>query len=114
MAAARLAGEGPQETLICRRRGAWPFCSDHLLWWHDWIRAAKAASKNLDIEIETVSIGQGCHIVDPFGDWARARDSDDEGCLLVRPDHHVAFHSLSPSKVAAYDLLAAMHKILGG
>jgi len=81
---------------------------------NDWIKAAKAASKNLGVEIETVSIGPGCDIEDPFGDWARAREIDDEGCLLVRPDHHVAFRSHSTSKAVAGELLAAMQKILGG
>jgi 2,4-dichlorophenol 6-monooxygenase len=78
-----------------------------------WIKAAKAAAKALKIEIATVTIGAGCDVEDPFNDWARAREVEDNGCLLVRPDQHVAFRAHSASKSAEADLLAAMRQILG-
>jgi 2,4-dichlorophenol 6-monooxygenase len=78
-----------------------------------WIKAAKAAAKALKIEIATVTIGAGCNVEDPFNDWARAREIDDDGCLLVRPDQHVAFRAKMASKRASAELLATLQQILG-
>jgi 2,4-dichlorophenol 6-monooxygenase len=78
-----------------------------------WIKAAKAAAKALKIEIATVTIGAGCDVEDPFNDWARAREIDDDGCLLVRPDQHVAFRAKMASKRASAELLATLQQILG-
>ena len=34
-------------------------------------------------------IGPRRELLDHTGDWARAREVSDSGCVLVRPDHHV-------------------------
>ena len=38
-------------------------------------------------------IGPRQHWQDLTGDWARAREVRDAGCVLVRPDHHVAWRA---------------------
>ena len=41
--------------------------------------------------IRCVSIGPGQDYEDPFGDWARASEIEDDGAILVRPDQFVAW-----------------------
>ena len=48
-----------------------------------------------------------------LGDWARAREVSDSGCVLVRPDHHVAWRAMKASANAERDLSAALMKVLG-
>ena len=50
-------------------------------------------SKATGVDIRAVTVGPGCDYEDPFGDWARAREIGDAGCVLVRPDQHVAWRA---------------------
>ncbi|MCR9137623.1 MAG: FAD-dependent monooxygenase [Alphaproteobacteria bacterium] len=58
-----------------------------------WEEAAKCLGEELGIDIRTHLIGPRRQIVDRTGDWFRAREINDAGCVLVRPDHHVAWRS---------------------
>lgn len=58
-----------------------------------WAAAAAKAGKALGIDIATVVIGPRRAFVDHEGEWARAREVGDSGCVLVRPDHHVAWRA---------------------
>ena len=78
-----------------------------------WIEAAARAEAELGVPIVTIQIGPGCEINDTFGDWALASDIADSGCLLVRPDRHVAWRRRELSASASADLLAVMNQILG-
>jgi 2,4-dichlorophenol 6-monooxygenase len=78
-----------------------------------WVKAAQDYTAKTGVEIATSTIGPGCDVEDPFGDWARVREIDDDGCLLVRPDMYIAFRSQGASKTATKDLAAAMAKPLG-
>jgi 2,4-dichlorophenol 6-monooxygenase len=78
-----------------------------------WVEAAKAEGKKRGIAITTRVIGPRRDFEDHTGDWARAREISDGGCLLVRPDQHVAFRSRSASRSAGKELSAAFHTILG-
>ncbi|WP_432042908.1 FAD-dependent oxidoreductase [Streptomyces cadmiisoli] len=78
----------------------------------DWVRAAKAQ----DIEVATVVIGPGQDHEDPYGDWARLRETSDGGALLVRPDGFVCFRHASAAANAdeAHTLLSdALRRVLG-
>ncbi|KOV69525.1 2,4-dichlorophenol 6-monooxygenase [Streptomyces sp. AS58] len=78
----------------------------------DWVRAAKAQ----DIEVATVVIGPGQDHEDPYGDWARLRETSDGGALLVRPDGFVCFRHASAAANAdeAHALLSdALRRVLG-
>jgi 2,4-dichlorophenol 6-monooxygenase len=79
----------------------------------DWVEAAKAEAKLRGITISTRVIGPRRDYEDHTGDWARAREIGDGGCLLVRPDQHVAFRAMKASKTAAEDLAAVLTSILG-
>lgn len=79
----------------------------------EWVKAAQAVGKELELEITTRVIGPRRNFEDHVGDWARAREISDTGCLLVRPDHHVAWRASTLSKTPAKDLATALKKILG-
>jgi 2,4-dichlorophenol 6-monooxygenase len=78
-----------------------------------WVEAAQAAFKKLGLPIVTRVIGPRRDFEDHAGDWANAREISDSGCLLVRPDQHVAFRALKVTATAGKDLTTALKKILG-
>jgi 2,4-dichlorophenol 6-monooxygenase len=81
-----------------------------------WTKAAAEAAKQFGIPVEAYVIGPGRELTDLYGDWADAREVDETGCLLVRPDGHVAWRAcvLADSVSACRThLLDAMGKLLG-
>jgi 2,4-dichlorophenol 6-monooxygenase len=81
-----------------------------------WVTAAKAISEELGVEIACHVIGPGREVVDVFGAWAEVREIGEAGCVLVRPDQHVAYrHATAASSVAdaTARLRAAMRQVLG-
>lgn len=56
-----------------------------------WISSAAAAAHALGVPVTAVRIGPGQDVVDLYGTWTRLRDIGPDGCLLVRPDQHVAW-----------------------
>ena len=78
-----------------------------------WVEAAKAEAAKRGIKILTRMIGPRRDFEDHTGDWARASEIEDSGCILVRPDHHVAFRAQKASNTAGQDLGRAFNSILG-
>ncbi len=60
---------------------------------HAWIDAAAVVAGELGVAIAALSVGMRQPNDDVNGDWARKREIDDRGCLLVRPDRFVAWRS---------------------
>jgi 2,4-dichlorophenol 6-monooxygenase len=60
-----------------------------------WSRAAERVADALQIEIAAHVIGPGRQYTDLYDDWARLREVGEDGCVLVRPDVHVAWRSAS-------------------
>jgi 2,4-dichlorophenol 6-monooxygenase len=58
-----------------------------------WARAAAAVSAELAVELHPVVVGPGGDLTDLYDDWARLREVAEDGCVLVRPDAHVAWRS---------------------
>jgi 2,4-dichlorophenol 6-monooxygenase len=58
-----------------------------------WVQAAATAGGKLGIEVAAHVIGPGREYIDVYEDWARAREVGEDGCVLVRPDAHVAWRS---------------------
>jgi 2,4-dichlorophenol 6-monooxygenase len=77
-----------------------------------WIEAVKSVSKSLDLQIGTAKIGPGCEYTDLYGAWADEKEIEDSGCLVVRPDFHVAWRQTSIQPNAEKLLLNAMNTIL--
>ena len=71
-----------------------------------WAEAAAAMGLNAHV------IGPRQTYVDHTGDWARAREIEDTGCLLVRPDHHVAWRAPKMMDDPAAELKRVMDAIL--
>ncbi len=62
--------------------------------------------------ISATMIGDQSPVRDPEGAWAAVRSIADDGALLVRPDGHVGWRAIGPSKDATADLRAALEQIL--
>ena len=58
-----------------------------------WMDAAEKIAAELGIEVSARQVGLRCEYDDVLGEWTRLREIDDAGCLLVRPDRHVAWRS---------------------
>ncbi len=77
-----------------------------------WADAAAALAAE-GFPIAAVSIGPGEDYEDPFGDWARAREVADDGAILVRPDHVVAWRSEHVSPYCEAMLRTAVMRLTG-
>jgi hypothetical protein len=78
-----------------------------------WIDAAKELSgKNGNPEIAAHSIGFHCDFTDIYRDWQRVRGVEEEGVVLVRPDHHVAWRFATCSPDASALLQKALSVVL--
>jgi 2,4-dichlorophenol 6-monooxygenase len=73
-----------------------------------WIDAAATIAGELGLPIVSHIIGPRQQWQDHYGDWARAREVDDAGVILVRPDHHVAWRA----KRMAADPAAELRRVL--
>lgn len=70
-----------------------------------WAEAAASLSAEFDVQLPVFAVGYRCEYDDVLGEWARLREIDDRGALLVRPDQHIAWRSFTrPS--SPYDALA--------
>jgi 2,4-dichlorophenol 6-monooxygenase len=78
-----------------------------------WVRAAEDVGKALKLPIRAVTIGPRADYEDHVGDWHRVREIRDSGCVLVRPDHHVAWRSATASADPAGELSRVLRSILG-
>lgn len=79
----------------------------------DWVRAAEAVGQALGLPIRAVTVGPRADFEDHVGDWDKVRDIRDAGCVLVRPDQHVAWRSAGAVADAGADLGRVMRQILG-
>jgi 2,4-dichlorophenol 6-monooxygenase len=52
-------------------------------------------------------------VTDPYGEWAARREVETTGCVLVRPDRHVAWRSMRYSPDSARQFQAVMEQALG-
>lgn len=77
-----------------------------------WVEAASEVGKKLGVQIEVRIIGPRKQYADHTGDWARAREVSDSGCVLTRPDHHVAWRSFTLPADPVAELTKVMHGVL--
>jgi 2,4-dichlorophenol 6-monooxygenase len=78
----------------------------------DWVEAAEKAALATGMEIVTHVIGPRRALADLEGSWARAREVTDSGCVLVRPDHHVAWRAHEMVGDPAAELIRVLASIL--
>ncbi|NJM83006.1 MAG: FAD-dependent monooxygenase [Tabrizicola sp.] len=78
-----------------------------------WAEAATQVAQGLSLDLQVELIGPRQTYRDPSGDWARAREIKDDGAMLVRPDHHVAWRSAGMTASPHDDLRATLAALLG-
>ena len=77
-----------------------------------WAKAAGTVAASMGIDLAVHVIGPRRDIVDHHGDWARAREVAESGCVLVRPDQHVAWRAEELSGTPEADLTRVLSAIL--
>lgn len=78
----------------------------------DWIEAAHRIAADTGIPIAARMIGPGGDAEDPYFEWAGLRRIADSGCLLVRPDKHIAFRKNAIGHSAHDELQDVLMRIL--
>ncbi|MFF8596802.1 FAD-dependent monooxygenase [Streptomyces sp. NPDC015220] len=58
--------------------------------WHD---AAREAARLTGVDVTVRAVGTAGGLRDPYGTWERLRGVEADGCVLVRPDGHVAWRA---------------------
>lgn len=77
-----------------------------------WSSAALTASRTIGAPITVVSIGRDGDYEDPSSEWARSREVNEGGAVLVRPDRHVAWRTHAVPERQAAVLTEAMRAVL--
>ncbi|CAE6736163.1 2,4-dichlorophenol 6-monooxygenase [Paraburkholderia aspalathi] len=77
-----------------------------------WVEAASKVGEELGLKIDVHVIGPRQAYADHTGDWARVREIGDSGCVLTRPDHHVAWRSLALPGDPVVELRRALGQVL--
>lgn len=79
-----------------------------------WVEAAREVAASTGIEIAAYEIGPGREVLDTYDDWARLREVEEDGCVLVRPDMHVAWRSMGMAEDPAGELGRVLGQLLHG
>lgn len=77
-----------------------------------WTKAAEKVSDILKVTVKVFSIGWKQDYEDVYFDWARRREVEEDGCVLIRPDRFVAWRSESLVGDCADSLQKVMQSIL--
>lgn len=77
-----------------------------------WLRAAEKVAADLGVRLATQSVGYRQPYDDVRGDWVRLSQIGDHGCLLVRPDRHVAWRSFDLPVDPAAELVRVLRQLL--
>jgi 2,4-dichlorophenol 6-monooxygenase len=79
----------------------------------EWCRAAEKVAADVDVPFRALRIGPVCDAHDPAGAWAAVREMEEGGVVVVRPDGHVGFRSMTPVDDAYATLSDATSIMLG-
>jgi 2,4-dichlorophenol 6-monooxygenase len=78
-----------------------------------WAQAAAEISARTGVAVRVHVIGGREGVADPYGEWASLREVETTGCVLVRPDRHVAWRSMRYSPGSARQFSAVVERALG-
>ena len=78
-----------------------------------WLDAAKSAAEQYQLNVRGFSIGFGCDYMDCYQDWTENRGVDEDGVVLIRPDHFVAWRCRTLVADPAHRLISVLAKVLG-
>ncbi|OBT81399.1 hypothetical protein VE02_09808 [Pseudogymnoascus sp. 03VT05] len=77
-----------------------------------WKSAAKQAQELLGVEVRVYSIGWKQDVEDVYFDWARRREVEEDGCVLVRPDRFVCWRARTMVDSAEAKLIRVLKSVL--
>ena len=77
-----------------------------------WAAAARQVEDVLGITISLCAFDGPDGFHDPYGEWAERREVGDSGCVLVRPDRHIAWRSITMPADPASVLESVVRSIL--
>ena len=75
-----------------------------------WAAAAATAAEAAGVPVDVHVIGTYDGVLDPYSDWASVREVGTSGCVLVRPDRHIAWRRFQYGAGAAHELTAALRR----
>src|SRR3954462_14829791 len=78
-----------------------------------WLEAAADVTQRTGVPIAAFVIGPARDAHDIYDDWTRAREIEETGCVLVRPDAHVAWRSAAMLEDPVAELGRVMESLLG-
>lgn len=78
-----------------------------------WVEAAKTISSAGGVKVNGYSIGFRCDFMDCYRDWQKVRGVDEDGVVLVRPDHFVAWRCQKLVENPVTKLESILRQILG-
>ncbi|MFJ8006177.1 FAD-dependent oxidoreductase [Streptomyces fagopyri] len=78
-----------------------------------WAQAGEKIAQELGVPLGTVVIGPGREVTDLYYDWAKLREVEESGVLLVRPDKHIAWRAATLPDNPEDQLRQALLSILG-
>jgi 2,4-dichlorophenol 6-monooxygenase len=76
----------------------------------DWVSAASSVGSALRLDLRIVRI-DSADARDSYGDWQLLTQFPEDGCLLVRPDGHIAWRQDTPEN-AESALANALRSVL--
>ena len=77
-----------------------------------WAEAASKIAAEMGITLHCHIIGPRQEYIDHTGDWARAREVGDTGCVITRPDQHVCWRADTVHSDPAAELSRVFSTIL--
>lgn len=79
----------------------------------DWRAAAATVARRLGVDVDVHSIGgPNCDAHDVDGRWHKVSELSDSGCVLVRPDRHIAWRQQDMPEEPAERLEDVMRTVL--
>jgi 2,4-dichlorophenol 6-monooxygenase len=79
----------------------------------EWEVAAAKVGAELGVPLRTVVVGPGREMTDLYYDWARLREVEESGAVLVRPDKHIGWRAKTLPDEPEKALREALTQILG-
>ena len=77
-----------------------------------WVEAAAKVTQRLGVEIKAYEIGFGLEYQAVYNSWYHLRETEEDGCVLVRPDNFIAWRSRQCVEDCTSALLQVMQSVL--
>ena len=77
-----------------------------------WLQAAKEISRDTGLPLKGYGIGRGLDYLDAYWDWEKARGVEEDGVVLVRPDHFVCWRCIRAPVDPAERLREVLQQLL--